>query len=283
MEINNIKICIYGLGFVGSSMFTSFKNKGMNENVNLFGYDKYKNGGVGNIEDGLKSDIIFMALPTMYDEESCCYDKSAIYACCEYLALNNYSGLIVIKSTVEPETTNNLSIKYSSLSFAHNPEFLTARTAYEDFHTQSHIVIGKATNCDESKVELLKSFYSSYYPNAEISLCDALESESMKIFCNTFYSIKVQFFTELYILTKSNGSDYNKIVSMMLKNKWINPMHTQVPGPDGLISYGGLCFPKDTNALNKYMEKHNSPNEVLKACINERNLMRDDHDNCKKK
>lgn len=282
MEKNNIKTCIYGLGFVGNSMFESFKNKGMVENVNLFSYDKYKNGGIGYISDGLKSDIIFMALPTMYDEESGCYDKSAIYTCCEYLFTNNYTGLIVIKSTVEPETTNNLATKYPSLSFVHNPEFLTARTAYEDFHTQSHIVIGKANNCDESKAELLKSFYSKYYPNAEISMCNALESESMKIFCNTFYSIKVQFFTELYLLTKSNDSDYNKIVQMMLKNNWINPMHTQVPGPDGLISYGGLCFPKDTNALNKYMIRQKTPNEVLKACIDERDKMRDDHDNCKK-
>jgi UDPglucose 6-dehydrogenase len=280
MNIDIIKICIFGLGFVGNSMLMSFKNKGMKENVNLFSYDKYKNNGIGIIENGLKSDIIFMALPTHYDEESGCYDKSSIFACCEYLALNNYLGLIVIKSTIEPETINNLALKYTSLSFVHNPEFLTARTAYEDFHTQSHIIIGKATNCDESKSNLLKSFYSKYYPNAEISMCTALESESMKIFCNTFYSIKVQFFTELYMLTKLNNSNYNNIVSMMLKNKWINPMHVQVPGPDGLISYGGLCFPKDTNALNKYMEKFDSPNEILKACINERNQMRDDHNNC---
>lgn len=279
----NIKVSVFGLGFVGNSMYESFKNKSIKENINLFGYDKYKNGGIGNISYGLCSDIIFMALPTMYDEESGCYDKSAIEVCCEYLNSNNYQGVIVIKSTVEPETTDNLSKKYPKLSFIHNPEFLTARTAYEDFHTQSHIVIGKSTNCSETKAELVKQFYSTYYPDAEISMCSSLESESMKIFCNSFYSVKVQFFTELYLLTKSNSSDYNKIVSMMLKNNWINYMHTQVPGPDGLISYGGLCFPKDTNALNKYMEKQNTPKEILESCINERNKMRDDHDNVKKK
>ena len=42
---------------------------------------------------------------------------------------------------------------------------------------------------------------------------------------------------------------------MMLTNNWINPSHTNIPGPDGLISYGGMCFPKDTNALNEYMKK----------------------------
>jgi UDPglucose 6-dehydrogenase len=281
--MNNLKVCVYGLGFVGNSMYTSFKNKGMEENINLFGFDKYKNGGVGNIDDGLKCDIIFMALPTMYNEITGSYDKEPIIECCQYLESVNYSGLIVIKSTVEPETTNNLSSRFKNLSFIHNPEFLTARTAYEDFHNQTHIVIGQGNTCPNSKVELLKSFYSTYYPNAEISMSTSLESESMKIFCNSFYAVKVQFFTELYLLTKSNGSDYKKIVSMMLKNNWINPMHTDVPGPDGQVSYGGLCFPKDTNALNKYMERTNTSNEVLEACIKERNVMRSDNDNVIKK
>ena len=52
-------------------------------------------------------------------------------------------------------------------------------------------------------------------------------------------------------------------------------MHTNVPGHDGKISYGGLCFPKDTNALNQYMIKSNTPNKVLEATIKERNKMRD--------
>ena len=64
----------------------------------------------------------------------------------------------------------------------------------------------------------------------------------------------------------------------MLKNNWINPMHTNVPGPDGLLSYGGLCFPKDTNALCSFMKKMNSPHKVLESVIIERNEMRDDND-----
>ena len=67
---------------------------------------------------------------------------------------------------------------------------------------------------------------------------------------------------------------------MMLKNGWINPMHTNVPGPDGQLSYGGLCFPKDTNALNEFMKRNDIPHRVLDATIGERNEMRDDKDNC---
>jgi len=272
-------ISIIGLGFVGGSMYQSFSLKGLKENDNLFGYDKYKNGGIGSFENCLKSDIIFLALPTKYNNDLGQYDKSAIYDSCDKLEENNYEGTIVIKSTVEPETVNKLSEKYQTLHFIHNPEFLTARTAFEDFHNQKHIVLGKGNTCPDEKLISVKQFYEKYYPDAEISLCSSLESESMKIFCNCFYSVKVQFFTEMYLTCQNNGCDYNLIKNMMIKNNWINPMHTTIPGPDGQISYGGLCFPKDTNALLKYMEKINSPNEVLKATINERNKMRQDHDN----
>ena len=61
---------------------------------------------------------------------------------------------------------------------------------------------------------------------------------------------------------------------MMLKNKWISPQHIQVPGTDGKLSYGGMCFPKDTNALYQLMLKKETPCEVLAGTILERNKMR---------
>lgn len=272
-------ISVIGLGFVGGSMYKSFNLKGLEENITLFGYDKYKNGGFGTFENCLKSNIIFLALPTKYNHNLAQYDKSAIYEICTLLEQHNYDGVIVIKSTVEPETTSRLSLKYSSLHFIHNPEFLTARTAFDDFHNQKHVVLGKGPSCPEDKLNMVKQFYETYYPDASISLCSSLESESMKIFCNCFYSVKVQFFTEMYLTCQKNGCNYDLVKNMMLKNNWINPMHTTIPGPDGEISYGGLCFPKDTNALLKYMDSLDIPNEVLKATIDERNKMRDDHDN----
>ena len=65
----------------------------------------------------------------------------------------------------------------------------------------------------------------------------------------------------------------------MLKNGWINPMHTNVPGTDGQLSYGGYCFPKDTNALLEFMKTQNSPHEVIEATISERNKIRKDNVN----
>ena len=77
------------------------------------------------------------------------------------------------------------------------------------------------------------------------------------------------------MLCQKNGSNFDTIIKLMLKNRWINPMHTVIPGPDGLLSYGGNCFPKDTNALLQYMKSVDTPHSVLENIIRERNDIRE--------
>ena len=262
-------IGIVGIGFVGNAVKTFFETRS-----NVICYDKYKE--FDKIEDLLTAHLIFLCLPTLFDSEKNEYDKSAIYETCEYLSKNNFIGLIVLKSTVEPETTKRLSDMFKKLKICHNPEFLTARSAVQDFNNQNHIVIGKGPNCSDKDINILKVVYREYYPNAKISICSSLESESMKIMCNSFYASKVMIFNEYYLLCQKNGADYKTIVDLMLKNNWINPMHTEVPGPDGQMAYGGACFPKDTQALNKYMENYKSENLVLSNVIKECKLLREE-------
>ena len=264
-----MSIGIIGIGCVGNAIYQNFLDKG----INVIAYDKYKK--IGILEDLIKTDILFLCLPTLYNEELNEYDKTAIVEICEYLLMNKYQGLVVIKSTVEPGVTQELSVKYN-LNLFHNPEFLTARTAYQDFNNQKHIIIGSSNRITVEQLELLTNFFKKYYPDAEISTCKSTESESVKIFCNCFYAVKVQFFNELYFLCQKVNVDYNHIRDMMLKNGWINPMHTQVPGIDGNFSYGGMCFPKDTNALLAFMKSQKTPYQILDATIKERNFMRQD-------
>ena len=200
-------VSVMGLGFVGGSMKKSFEMKG----VEVIGYDKFKDEFKDNFMACLESDIAFLALPTIFDEEKSEYDKSCIREVCTDLMNNKYEGIVVIKSTVEPTTTLNLSMEFPSLKFVHNPEFLTAATAFEDFHNQTHIVLGKSDNINDEEIAVLSDFYKKYYPDAEISHCTCTESESMKSFVNCFYAVKVQFFTELYCVCDKNGSDYNVI------------------------------------------------------------------------
>lgn len=277
----SFKIGIIGLGFVGSAMYSSFKKL----DINVYGYDKYKTNnlglvGIGTFEDVILNDIIFLCLPTPYDSTLKEYDKSTIYSICDKLYEYKYNGIVIIKSTIEIGTIEFLESKYP-LKYIHNPEFLTARTAEQDFHNQTHIVLGFGSIILEEDVNKVINFYSKFYPNANISKCLAKESESMKLFCNSFYSVKIQFFNELFLLCQKTNINYDNVKDLMLANNWINPMHTNVPGPDGKLSYGGLCFPKDTNALNEIMKKYETPNAIINAVINERNIMRSESDNCK--
>ena len=270
-----ISVGIVGLGFVGGAALKSFTLKG----AHVKAFDKYKDGGVGSIDDVLQCQIVFLCLPTLYSEDLKAYDKSAIKEVCGQLEQHCFGGLVVVKSTVEPETTNKLTDEFPLLRIAHNPEFLTARTAFEDFHNQDHIVLGKGPKATKEDMELLRSFYATHYPEAKISMCTAMESESMKIMCNSFYASKVMLFNEYYLLCKKNGADFETIRELMLANNWINPMHTLVPGPDAKLGYGGACFPKDTNALYNYMKSLKSTCKVLESVIEERNMLRDDNTN----
>jgi UDPglucose 6-dehydrogenase len=267
-------IGIIGLGFVGSAIYKSFKLK----NLETICYDKYKDGGIGNLEDILKCNLIFLCLPTVYSEITNTYDISPINEICNFLNSKNYKGPVIIKSTVEPETTKKLNEKFY-LNLIHNPEFLSANTAFEDFHNQKHIVLGKSFKCNDESINTVNEFYKINYPEAIISLCDSTESECMKIFCNNFYAAKIQFFNELYLISEKIGVNYDNVKNLMIKNGWINPMHTLVPGTDGKLSFGGLCFVKDTAALLSFMKLNNSPCKVLESVINERNEMRSDKEN----
>lgn len=279
MAVKINKIGIIGIGFVGKAIYNSLsQQKTIN---NIYRYDKYDQ--YDPIENILDCDIVFLSLPTVYDIEKCSYDLDPIHENMSYLNSKLFKGIIVNKSTVLPGTTEQLSSQYPNLNIVHNPEFLTARTASYDFHNQTHIVLGVTTNCNIDLFQALCTFYNTNYPNADISICTSTESECMKIFCNSFYSVKIQFFNELYLLSNKIGVSYDNIRDMMVKNGWINKMHTNVPGPDGLLSYGGLCFPKDTSALLSFMESNNTMSKVLEATINERNIMRNDNDNIKKK
>ena len=70
-----------------------------------------------------------------------------------------------------------------------------------------------------------------------------------------------------------NGANYNVIKNLMLKNNWINSMHTSVPGPDGKLGYGGIVFQK---ILKHYvsMKSYNSPSIVLESVIKEKDVIR---------
>lgn len=272
-----MKIGLIGIGIVGSAILNGFKK--IDNLIEIYSYDKYKK--IGTFNSILETDILFICVPTQYSEIKLEYNKDELHNTLILLHRNNYSGLIINKCTVEPLTTENLAVQYQ-LKIIHNPEFLSAKTNIEDFINQTQIVIGTTSLIDNTDLELITNLYSQYFPNSIQSICNSTESECMKLFVNNFYSVKIQFFNELYQLCTKLNINYELIKKIMIKNNWINPMHTQVPGPDNKLSYGGMCFPKDTNALLQFMKKNDCICDILESCIKERNSIRNDTINIEK-
>ena len=64
--------------------------------------------------------------------------------------------------------------------------------------------------------------------------------------------------------------DYEPMVEILklFENK-LGSTHMDVPGPDGMLGFGGACFPKDTEALLTVLES-----EVLTAAVERNKTMR---------
>jgi UDP-glucose 6-dehydrogenase len=268
MTITKIGIC--GVGFVGGAIMTYLGN--FQTSFHIVAYDKYKS--LNTFASLLESDLCFICLPTQYDNQAKTYDMSEIDATLLLFSEKNYNGILLIKSTVLPQYCSKMNAMYPTLRLIHNPEFLSARTAAEDFAQQKHIILGSTLQSQGVFLHKVVSFYQKLFPLAEISECSSEESALTKLACNSFYATKVQFFTELFLLCDRLTISYEEVKEMMLKNGWIHPQHTAVPGHDGQLSFGGACLPKDVSALNALMASLATPHKVIEAVIQERDDMR---------
>jgi UDPglucose 6-dehydrogenase len=122
------------------------------------------------------------------------------------------------------------------------PEFLSEKTAYENFCSQPMVFCGET--------ELLKKIFIG----KEYKTMTSLEAEITKYAHNVFGALKVTYFNGIYELALNNNCNYEKIREGVLLSGYINDTHTMVPGHDGKFGYGGKCFPKDVNAFAKLTE-----------------------------
>lgn len=240
MTINQFDIGIVGNGFVGNALYQNIKAKYKTKI-----YDIIKQKSLNTLEEVLDSDIIFVCLPTPM--------KSAEGSECNLSIIQNFFNsipsnskpLFVIKSTVPIGTTRELKNKRTDLKIVHNPEFLTARNAVEDFSKSNRNIVGGS----KQDSELLLTFFNDFFPNALNINVDYEESEMIKYFSNTFLATKVAFFNLIFDMCEKNNFNYQNIVLGITSDERIGLSHTSIPGPDGDRGFGGTCFPKDINAL----------------------------------
>jgi nucleotide sugar dehydrogenase len=267
----NVGIC--GVGIVGSAICSFFSQAALQPSITVHLYDKFK-PAINNLNVLLATDVLFICLPTPFDTSLQAYEMTEVTETLSRLNDAHYTGIILLKSTVEPLYCQFMNNLYPSLFIMHNPEFLTARQAKEDFQNQKHIVLG-GTAQSAVKLPAIAEFYKTFFPRAVISQTDANSSSLMKMACNSFYATKIQFFNEIYHLSQALSVDYGHLQDLMTtQNDWIHPMHTQVPGPDGQFSFGGACLPKDCAALKAICHTYNVNNAMLATTLSEQQKTR---------
>tara|TARA_Y100000114_G_scaffold156984_1_gene186401 strand:+ start:2344 stop:3177 length:834 start_codon:yes stop_codon:yes gene_type:complete len=257
---------IIGNGFVGQAIDNGMKIK----NIETLVYDVDKDRSKNTFEEVVKqANIVFVCVPTPYNSQKQQFDASIIDKVLEQASQYSCKSDIIIKSTVIPGTCNRLQSLYPNMNIVFSPEFLTERTANDDFLNPSRIILG--FNDFLAGKERISSFFKVCFPGVPVITTDYKTSEFTKYFCNCFYAAKVSLMNEFYELANALSVDWSTAVEGMLSSGWVNEMHTKVPGPDGDYGFGGKCFPKDIQSLIK-LAKQNDVDPVLLESAWKKNL-----------
>jgi len=251
-----MRIGIVGHGFVGRAVDYGFETP----KVSKFLVDPIYGTTIKDLV-AFNPTVVFVCVPTpMSDDGS--VDASIVESVVSELVESDWSRgnlqlneaarkLIVIKSTIPPSVTNELCYAYSAyLSVVYNPEFLTEKSAQEQFINPAFHVFGGARDATFQ----LEHIYNDY------SLCNncptfhmtADEASFVKYAINSFLATKVTFFNQLFDACDDVGANFNRIIRAVGADPRIGNGHTRVPGYDKKKGFGGACFPKDTKAWTKY-------------------------------
>ncbi len=269
MKVNSIGII--GLGTVGNAINHFFSKR----NIPVYIYDLHKTPFTNNFKNILKTNIIFISIPSNFISKLGCYDIEPFQKILNKLDTNNFKGAILIKSTLSPGTCEHMSYLFPKLNIIYNPEFLSEKTSIEDFENTKLVILGCTPSLNPKIRDGVGIFFNKIFPNRiDTEIVDSKEAECVKLYLNSFYAVKVQFFNELFFITKNLNISWENITPLMCQQGWLNPQHTRVPGNDGKYSYGGKCLPKDACALLSIMKHHNSYNKILNAAIDENIVIR---------
>lgn len=255
-------IGIVGLGFVGDAIRRVFADQGFK--IVCIDADPQKtNGTYSDLKD---CEAVFVCVPSPSKENGEC--DTSILNSVLYL-LKDYKNVIISKTTAPPQFYEKMQPLYPNL--VHVPEFLTSANAVKDFSGETEIIIGGQVLAYQREAERI---LRSVQPIKNVAFCSIGEAALAKYVINSFLATKVVFMNEMAELAEVHGYDWRKIRILINVDERIGKSHTQVPGPDGQYGFGGMCFPKDTNALVKYASKLGIQLSVLKSAIKKNLLLR---------
>jgi UDPglucose 6-dehydrogenase len=287
-----MKITVVGTGYVGLVTGTCFAETGNNVtcvDIDQAKVEKLKSGKVTIYEPGLEllfernlkqgrlafttdlkegiedAKIIFLALPTPPGEDGSA-DLRYILGVAENLGplLNGYT-VIVDKSTVPVGTADKVRAKIAlkakvNFDVVSNPEFLREGVAVEDFMKPERVVIG--TNSAAAR-KVMESLYAPFVRQGNpLVFMDEKSAELTKYAANSFLATKISFMNEVANLCELVGADVDSVRKGIGTDSRIGKRFL-FPG----IGYGGSCFPKDVQALEKSSSDFKYDFKILKAVM----------------
>ncbi|KOR28744.1 UDP-glucose 6-dehydrogenase, partial [Achromatium sp. WMS3] len=290
-----MKITIFGSGYVGlvtGACLADVGNDVLCVDVDPAKIAILENGGIPIHEPGLDAVIArntaagrlqfttdakqgvahglfqFIAVGTPPDEDGSA-DLRYVIAVARTISehINNYR-IIIDKSTVPVGTANkvqatlqkglaarNLNIDFDVVS---NPEFLKEGAALEDFMRPDRIVIGADS---PQAIEHMRALYAPFNRNHErLLVMDIRSAELTKYAANAMLATKISFMNELSNLADALGADIEQIRIGIGSDPRIGYQFIY-PG----AGYGGSCFPKDVNALERTAQEVGYTARILQA------------------
>ncbi len=198
--------------------------------------------------------VQFIAVGTPPDEDGSA-DLRHVLAAARSIGRNlDHYAVVVDKSTVPVGTAGKvraaiaeeLAARGSAQEFAvvSNPEFLKEGAAVDDFLKPDRIVLGSD---DARATQIMRAVYQPFQRNHErLLVMDVKSAELTKYAANAMLATRISFMNELANLAERLGADIERVRQGIGSDPRIG-YHFLYAG----TGYGGSCFPKDVQALQR--------------------------------
>ncbi len=221
------------------------------------------------------ADLLFIAVGTPADEDGSA-DLQYVLAVAHTIGQHMQGYKVVVDKSTVPVGTGEkvqetirkvLADRGVQLPFdvCSNPEFLKEGAAIEDFTRGARIIIGTAS---EQVKTLMRECYAPYNRNHDKLMFMSLRAaELTKYAANAMLATKISFMNEMANLAEYLDVDIEEVRHGIGSDPRIG-YDFIYPG----CGYGGSCFPKDIQALNRTAQEVGYDPQLLRAveAVNQR-------------